>query len=249
MSKIILNKKSPSDTISSTDLNSDLNQFGSTNFSISSDNIREQSLDFMNFDRGVLSHPSSYVSASGKTGITYNENKSYEAGIAYDETRTLGSFLFGNPNLGQKIDLDLYEYIYRLSFQGIFWFAQTTGSERLAALNDFNGGLRAVLKVQYQVNVGGVQYTDDIPHLERGLVYIHGGTQLENLGHARFNCTIADKIDEDWFSSQAPINVPYDFIVITPRVEFTLLQFVDSPKNIMFRIRQKPLQYIQKFRK
>ena len=251
MSKIILNKKTPGDSINSTDLNDDLNQFGSTNLLISSDNIREQGLDFHNFKRGVLSHPKEYVFESSETGLSYDEVEDYGRNQLYNKARGLGSLKFGEQSMGEKIDFNLNDYIYRLSFQGYFFWSSTLNiSDRLNLPNDFNGGISAYLKIGYQLIAGSSSFADDVNHLERGLVFIHGGTELENLGHARFMCTIVDKLDEDWFASQVSLNQGIaNEVLIIPRIEFNVSQSVGNPRQIRFIVHDKPLHYIQKFRK
>jgi hypothetical protein len=251
MSKIILNKKSPGDSINSADLNDDLNQFGSTNLLISSDNIREQGLDYYNFKRGVLSHPKEYVLESAETGLSYSESEFYQRNQLYNKARGLGALKFGEQSMGEKINFNLNDYIYRLSFQGYFYWSNSGDiNDRLTLPNDFTGGISAFLKVGYQLTVGGSNFTDDVTHLERGLVFINGGTELEYLGHARFMCTIVDKLDEDWFASQVSLTQGVaNEILIIPRIEFNVSQSIGNPREILFKVHESPLHYIQKFRK
>ena len=277
MSKIILQKNSPGDAITDSDLNSDLNQFAGTNFKISQKNIREQGLDYLNFKQGVLSHPTelvfgggtdtdgdwfadtpSYIFATAQAGSIVGKMDTYMIGVFYQNfTQSLGCMSVGQQNLGEMIKTGENDYIYRLSFQGYFvWdkdLITSNSSSRLTSTANLDGGLLAFLKVNCRIKINGQLYTDDVTHLERSICGFRGGSHIEELGYAGFMCTISDKIDATWFKSHFNLSpdssLDIEEIEIEPRIEWDLLQNREFKKVVGLFIQEKPLQYIQKFRK
>ena len=253
MSKITLNKRQVGDVITSTDLNDDLNQFNGSNFTVASTNIREQGLDHLNFKRGVLSHPEAYRHNASADGIALTYRADFPGGTLTPRTHEIHRLSLNEQSLGEKINLNTHDYIYRLSVQGYFFWRSDDPNlgKGFQTIGNFNNGLQSILKFRYEAHVDNQIFFGDFDVLSRGISFVQGGTHLDRYGHARFMCTIAEKIDKDLFRSNSSLNTgnlpAFRQLDIIATIEY---EFGGKVQTLFeFAIQEKPIAYIQKFRK